>query len=152
MKSAAVALAVILSSLVASAQTSMSIQQVSIVTSVPCANRGQGEIVTFTGTLKVLSYANSEASGIHNGVFLSVGDLVGKGQTTGRKYLANGSNEESFKNFVFHPNGGDGDFLFTIDLHVTGKHENFLYHDAREFIVSNDGNNLEAIPEVTACK
>ncbi len=83
---------------------------------------------------------------------MNVGDWVGRGQTTGRRYRAVGSNDESFKNFLPIVNGGDGDFTFTIDLHVKGKYEDFLFHDLREFIVTNDGNTLFVIPQVTACR
>ena len=146
-----IASAVFLLSLSAIAQTTGSTQQVNLALFIPCVNHGKGEIVNLTGRVRVL---NSRYPIGDHGFSIYAGILTGKGNSTGHTYQAEGSNDASYKNVVSHPNGNDGDFTFTSNLHLRDlfyADNGVMYHNVREVIVSNDGNTLTEVPEITTC-
>jgi hypothetical protein len=152
MKSA-IALAVFILSVSAVAQTTASMQQANLPLFIPCVNHGKGEIVNFSGRVSVLT-TRYPKDGLEHGFSIYAGILTGKGNSTGHTYQAEGSNDASYKNVVCHPNGNDGDFTFTSDLHLRDLSygdDGVMYHNVREVIVSNDGDSLIEVPEITAC-
>jgi glucose/arabinose dehydrogenase len=60
---------------------------------VPCANNGQGEVVTVSGTEEVLLIDNNNND---NGKFQFRWSVTGVGQTTGDRYQAVALTEETF--------------------------------------------------------
>jgi hypothetical protein len=146
-----IASAVILLSLAAIAQTTGSSQDVNLPLFIPCVNHGEGELVNLSGRVRVLT--SRYPTGDH-GFSIYAGILTGKGNSTGHTYQAEGSNEASYKNVVSHPNGNDGDFTFTSNLHLRDlsyDDNGVMYHNVREVIVKNDGNTLTESPEITTC-
>jgi hypothetical protein len=133
------------------AQTSGSTQQVNLQLFIPCVNHGKGEIINLSGRVRVLTSRYPIAG---HGFSIYAGILTGKGNSTGHTYQAEGSNDASYKNLVSHPNGNDGDFTFTSNLHLRDlsyEDNGVMYHNVREVIVSNDGNTLNESPEITTC-
>jgi hypothetical protein len=148
-----VALAVFIVSLSAMAQTTVSTQQVNLQLLVPCVNHGKGEIVNLSGSVRVLT-ARYPINGLEHGFSIYAGILTGKGNSTGHTYQAEGSNDASYKNVVARPTGNDGDFTFTSNLYLKDlsyDDNGVTYHNVREVIVSNGGNTLIEVPEITAC-
>lgn len=146
-----IASAVFLLLLSAMAQTTGSTQQVNLPLFIPCVNQGKGEIVNLSGRVRVLT-CRSPTGG--HGFSIYAGILTGKGNSTGHTYQAEGSNDASYNNVVSHPNGNDGDFTFTSNLHLRDlsyQDGGVMYHNVREIIVSNDGNTLTESPEITTC-
>jgi hypothetical protein len=146
-----IASVVFLLSLSAIAQTTGSTQQVNLPLFIPCVNHGKGEIVNLSGKVRVL---NSRYPIGGHGFSIYAGILTGKGNSTGHTYQAEGSNDASYKNVVSHPNGNDGDFTFTSNLHLRDlvyEDNGVMYHNVREVIVSNDGNTLTEVLEITTC-
>jgi hypothetical protein len=146
-----IASAVILFSLAVIAQTTGSTQHVNLPLFIPCVNHGKGEIVNLSGRVRVLT--SRYLTGDH-GFSIYAGILTGKGNSTGHTYQAEGSNEASYKNVVSHPNGSDGDFTFTSNLHLRDlsyEDNGVMYHNVREVIVKNGGNTLTESPEITTC-
>ena len=149
----AIALAVLLLSLSAIAQTMASTQQVNLPLFIPCANHGKGELVNLSGRVRVLTSRYS-IDGLEHGFSVYAGLFTGKGDSTGHTYQAEGSNDASYKNVVFHSNGRDGEFTFTSNLHLRDlsyEDNGIMYHNVRGVIVSNDGNTLNEVREITRC-
>lgn len=148
-----IVLAAWLLSLSATAQTRVSTQQVNLPLFIPCINHGRGELVTLSGSVRVLTSRYS-IDGLEHGFSIYAGIFTGKGDSTGHTYQAEGSNDASYKNVVLHSNGRDGAFTFTSNLHLRDLFYNddgVMYHIVREIIVSNDGNTLTEVPEITNC-
>jgi hypothetical protein len=148
-----IVLAVWLLSLSATAQTMVSTQQVNLPLFIPCINHGRGELVTLSGSVRVLTSRYS-TGGLEHGFSIYAGIFIGKGDSTGHTYQAEGSNDASYKNVVLHSNGRNGAFTFTSNLHLRDLFYNDLgvmYHNVREIIVSNDGDTLTEVPEITNC-
>lgn len=155
MKSALVALAVILSGL-ASAQTTVHYPvPTSVVVNAPCANGGKGQTMTLTANWETM-YSTKTVNGKQNGFFLYAGKtLAGKGTQNNHWYYADGSVNEEFTGF--NPTTGDGTFVVTTSLQIvstvgTQETERFLYHLKQQFTVSNNGNTLTTQPDELVCK
>jgi hypothetical protein len=149
-----IALAVFLLSLSAVAQTSVSMRQVNLPLFIPCVNHGKGEIVSLFGKVRVLT-SRYPIDGLEHGFSIYAGILTGKGNSTGHTYQAEGSNDASYKNVALPQNGGGGTFTFTNNLHLrdlSKTDDGIMYHNVREVIVSNDGNTLTEVPEITTCR
>jgi hypothetical protein len=170
MKTSAVALAVILSSLVFS-QTSSATStppgcengrsQAQTCTAtfygpvyvngfgsafIPCLNNGKGENVVFSDTESTILYY-TVTSGKRNGFFMSVGGgMHGKGQTTGINYTARGSTQQSFADWVpFNLDGsfdGEGQFTYTDNYYVnsTSPVTNHIWHRTQRFEETKNGD------------
>jgi hypothetical protein len=55
---------------------------------------------------------------------------------------------------VSNPNGNDGDFTFTTNLHLRDlsyEDNGVMYHNVRKVIVNNEGNTITESPEITTC-
>jgi hypothetical protein len=146
-----IASAVILFSLGVMAQTTGSTGHVNLRLFSPCVNHGEGEIVNLAGRVRVLT--SRYLTGDH-GFSIYAGILTGKANSTGHTYQAEGSNEASYKNVVSHPDGSDGDFTFTSNLHqrdMSYEDNGIMYHNVREVVVRNDGNTLTENPDITTC-
>ena len=69
----------------------------------PCANRGAGEVVHFTGTILGVSSGTTDGSAGHHAISIEVEQGVsGIGETTGRRYV------EHFVNLFFNTTGSGG--------------------------------------------
>ena len=149
------ALALFVLSLAAMAKTTASTQQINLQLFIPCVNHGKGEIVNLSGRVRVLTSRYPD-NGLEHGFSGYAGTLTGKGTTTGHPYRAEGSNDASYKNVVFHQNGGgDGDFTFTSNLYLRDlfyEDNGIMYHNQREVIVSNEGTTLNEAPEIMTCQ
>jgi hypothetical protein len=148
-----IVLAVLLLSLSAIAQTRVSTQHVNLPLFIPCVNHGRGELVTLSGSVRVLT-SRYLIGGLEYGFSIYAGIFTGKGDSTGHTYQAEGSNEATYKNVVLHPNGRTGAFTFTSNLHLRDlsyADNGIIYRNVREIIASNDGNTLTEVPEITNC-
>jgi hypothetical protein len=163
MKAALATLAVILSSLAASAQIVDQVgnQTVSRTFFLPCANGGQGDTVVFTGVnVRTILHSAFDANGHINGdgFFMWADDLKGKGAV--RRYEADGSELDTWTGATDPdgiPSDLDGTFTFTSNYHITTRHkgrhsENIMFQYVQQFTVFNNGNNLTEPPTVTVCK
>jgi hypothetical protein len=180
-KTSAVALAVILSSLVFSQTSSATANPpgcdsfrskatsctttywsaVSVTAFIPCLNHGKGENVTFNDTQTIIFYYTL-TNGKRNGFLMHVGgtSLTGRGQTTGIHYTALGSTQDSIANWVpANPDGsmnGDGDFSYTDNYYVNstspGPVTNQIWHRTQRFTISNNGITETVQPDEVVCK
>jgi hypothetical protein len=179
MKTSAVALAVILSSLVFSQTSSATANPpgcdsfrskatsciatywspVSVTAFIPCLNHGTGENVTFNDTQTTIFYYTL-TNGKRNGFLMHVGGaMTGTGQKTGIYYRARGSTQNSIANWVpANPDGsmnGDGDFSYTDNYYVNstspGPVTNHIWHRTQRFTITNNGNNLTLQSDEGVC-
>ena len=164
MKSAFLALAILLSSLVASAQTQDAIgnQTVSKVFFMPCVNGGKGETVTFTRVkVRTILHSAFDANG-HiegDGFFMWADTLYGTGSISKRHYVATGSELDAWIGATDpdgNPSDLDATFTFTSDFHIANRYSpitnNVMFHQFQSFTVFNNGNNLTVEPTVMVCK
>lgn len=129
--------------------TTYSSRQENLTIFVPCVNSGKGENITFKGKVyPILQTVN--VNEIKHGVLVyNSADLIGTGQVTGKTYTSVISNQSTFSN---QDSYSDGDFQFTINANINSPSDHVLYHDVREDVVTNMGNNMTVIPEQTVCK
>jgi hypothetical protein len=160
MKSAFLALTILLSSLVASAQTQDLVgnQTVTKVFLIPCVIGGKGETVTFTGVkVRTILHSVFDANG-HiegDGFFMWADTLYGTGSISKRHYVATGSELDAWIGAT-DPDGNPSDlaatFTFTSDFHITNRYSpitnNVMFHQFQSFTVFNNGNNLTAEPTI----
>lgn len=157
MKYAIATLAVLLSGLTASAQTTTTVHYpvpVSVTINATCANFGKGLTLTLTGNWETMFWT-SIVGGQESSFFLYAGKTLKGRASNGHWYYADGSFENSVTNFV--PLTGDGVYVTTTNLQVVGSwdyqdKERFLFHLKQRFTVSNNGNNLTTQPDEVACK
>jgi len=144
-------LALLLLSLCASAQivTTYASRQEGLTLNVPCVNSHRGELVTFTGKVYTILQMITVNGIKHGTLFYAADALVGRGQTTGRVYSMKGTNDEMFTG---QDALGNGDYKFTILFGIHSNFENVYYRDAREDVLSDNGNTLTIVPEWTICK
>jgi hypothetical protein len=124
---------------------------------IPCLNNGKGENVVFSDVEETTLFYTVTA-GARNGWFMSVGGgMHGKGQTTGINYTARGSTQDSFANWVpYNPDGsmnGDGEFTYTDNYYInsTSPVTNHIWHRTTRFTISNNGNTLTLQPVEVVC-
>lgn len=158
MKSAIAAIAILMSSLTASAQTATTVHyptQVSVTLNVPCAYFGRGQMMTLSANWETM-FHTVVVNGKENGFFLKAGKtLSGVGATNGRHYYADGTINQDFTGFV--PATGDGVYVITTNLQIvstvgTQETERFIYHLKQRFTVSNNGNTFTSQPDEVVCK
>lgn len=138
-----VSLAFVNTPLAHAATTSTSIP-ISFSQFVPCANNGQGEVVTVSGTEHVLLIDNNNNNGKFQFQFQGI---TGVGQTTGDRYQATGVLEETFTARGFTENNN----FFLIGQ---GPGNNLLFHQTLHITVNPDGTVTANVDNVSidACR
>lgn len=128
---------------------------------IPCLNHGQGENVVFSGTKQTLFFY-TVTEGKRNGFSLFTGGalgLTGRGQTTGLRYRAWGTEDYAFENWVpYNPDGtfdGEGSFSITDDWHIrSSRGEIHIWHRRVRFQDFKDGDvyTSQGQPDEVACQ
>lgn len=136
----------------ASAQTVTKQDGVQSVTiSIPgsCLAGGRADTVTLSGNVRTV-ISSTTINGIKTGYLVWAGTLTGTG-TYGRVYTATGSYLDTFKNQDQYL---DGDFTFTTNLRLTYAQISpggVTFHDKQEFVKTNFGITLTALPDEKSC-
>lgn len=157
MKTAALLLLSLLGVFGVSAQTvtNVSVGAVSVNLPLPCVAKavtgGKGETVALTGTVRIMFHYVIDANGAENGFLLYSGTLRGVGSVTKRVYIAVGTTQQTFKNFL-PSQGGDGDFAYYDNYQTSSWKESVLAHQTQEFTIKDNGNTLILPPMDIACK
>jgi len=163
MKSAFVALVVLLSSFV-SAQTVVNTTTnvpMTITLNMPCANRGKGLTLTFSGRVQQMFHEVLVNGTGHGGQFFAATRNMTASAPGGVIYYASGTHDGAVLNFTpFSPDhtpNSDGDYTYVDDFFVFAWRgsvfvEQFLVRHTQAFSATNNGNNLSIGLDETVCK
>jgi hypothetical protein len=173
MKASAVALAVILASLVL-AQTSAAQSSAPIVKTfygngqlagfMPCLNHGKGEWVFLTTAKQSAILSETITAGAQNGSYMWTptdphgAGLTGLGASTGILYTARGASQLRFTNWTPDAPGsvgvGDGQFVQDDDYYVSSSSPalNYIWHQTTRFEITDNGKTGINHPVETVCR
>jgi hypothetical protein len=110
---------------------------ISLTVFVPCAAGGVGEVVDLIGPLHTLIAFTINGTNVSGYVHFQPQGISGTGETTGAKYQATGTTQESFKTSL---QNGQANLTLVNNFRIIGQGagNNFLVHETQHFTVNAD--------------
>lgn len=136
----------------ASAFTTNTKLDVSLLINIPCANNGNGEDVTLTGTLHDVFHITLNGNKLQIKAHDNPQGISGIGSVTGAKYQATGETQQQFGGSL---KNGQYEVTYTNNFRMIGQGpgNNFLVHENTHLIVNANGTVTASLDNLSIeCK
>ena len=121
---------------------------VELVSAVPCENVVEGEVVTLTGDLHILTRYVINGNIVRGAIHFQPQGISGYGSITGDRYHASGLSQGQFKSSL---HDGQAITLFENDLRIIGpgRGNNFLVHEKLHLTINANGDMAAVVDHVS---